>query len=158
MMDVDTAEVEVLSKETSTHENAALIRRFYEEIFNLGHLDAADELVASDFVDHIPSPLPGQPTQGSKAVKWFASTYRSAFPDLRVSIDDLMTADDRVITRVTWRGTHKGQLLGTDPTGKKVGIVGLDISRVSRGRLAEHWGQIDVLGMLSQLGFLPPTY
>jgi predicted ester cyclase len=155
MMRTDAAEPEVLLKRTSTEENAALIRRFYEEIFNRGNLEVVGNLVASRFVDHIPSPLPGQPTQGPEAVKWFASLYRTAFPDLQVSIDELMTVDDRVITRVTWRGTQKGKLLGADPTGKQVRISGIDIARVSGGQLVEHWGQIDVLGMLSQLDFLP---
>jgi len=154
-MAVETDGIEALPKENSTHENAALVRRFYEEIFTLGHLDAADELVAADFVEHIPSPLPAQPTQGPKAVKWFASMYRTAFPDLHVSIEDLMAIDDKIVTRVTWHGTHKGQLLGTDPTDKHVDIAGIDISRVAEGKLVEHWGEIDVLGGLFQLGFLP---
>src|SRR5579859_5744541 len=157
-MVVETDEIEALPKENSTHENAALIRRFYDEIFTLGDLDVADELIASDFVEHIPSPLPTQPTLGPKAVKWFASMYRTAFPDLHVSIEDLMAIDDKIVTRVTWHGTHRGQLLGTDPTGKRVDIAGIDVSRVAEGQLVEHWGQIDVLGMLSQLGFLPVNF
>lgn len=154
-MRTDSAEPRVSPQTTSTEENATLIRRFYDEIFNRGNLAAADDLVAPSFVDHIPSPMPGQPTRGPEAVRWFASMYRSAFPDLQVSIDDLMTVDDRVITRVMWRGTQTGQLLGADPTGKQVRVSGIDIARVSRGRLIEHWGELDVLGMLSQLGFLP---
>lgn len=156
MIETDTVGSDAPLSGASAGENAALIERFYQEIFNQGNLSAADDIVAFNFVDHISSQMPGQPTKGPEAVKWFAGMYRTAFPNLRVTIDDLMTAGDRVITRVTWHGTQEGQLLGADPTNKQVRISGIDISRIAGGRIVEHWGQIDVLGMLSQLDFLPP--
>ncbi len=155
MMDTDPKTPQVIRQETSTEDSASLIRRFYDEIFNQGRLDVADDLVSPGFVDHIPWPMPGRATQGPGAVTWFASMYRTAFPDLHVEIDDLIVVDDRIITRVTWCGTQQGQLMGAQPTGKRVRVSGIDIVRVSGGQLVEHWGQIDVLGMLSQLGFLP---
>lgn len=148
-------EPDVLPSTTSAEENTALVQCFYEEIFNLGNLTAAEEIVSPDFVDHIPSPLPDQPTHGPEAIKWFATMYRNAFPDLRVTLEDVMTCHDRVITRVIWEGTQKGQLFGADPTGRKIRVTGIDIARVAAGRLVEHWGQIDVIEMLAQLGFLP---
>lgn len=135
--------------------NQVLLRRFYDEIFNQGHLDVAGELIASDFVDHIPRPMPGQPSEGAAAVTWLASLLRTAFPDLHVSLDEVLEVGDRLVARVTWSGRQTGQLLGADPTGKRIKVAGIDIIRFSDGKIVEHWGQMDVLGMLGQLGFLP---
>lgn len=142
-------------EQRAPEEHGALVQRLYTEIFQRGNLAAAQALIAPDFVDHLPGPLPPGPRQGPAAITWFASMYRAAFPDLRVSIDELMTCGDRVITRVTWTGTQTGPLLGANPTGKVIRIPGIDIVRIEHGQLVEHWGQMDVLGMLFQLGFLP---
>lgn len=134
---------------------AALVARFYREIFREGNLKAVEDMVAADFVDHIPTPIPGQPTQGPRAVTWFADLFRTAFPDLKVTVDDAMSIGDRVVTRATWRGTQTGKLLGADPTGKQAQVTSIDITRVGRGQVREHWGQMDVLSLIGQLGFLP---
>jgi predicted ester cyclase len=69
--------------------------------------------------------------------------------------DDVIAAEDKVVARMTWKGTQKGPLFGADPTGKSLRFAGIDIVRVEGGKLVEHWGQVDVLGVLPQLGFLP---
>jgi steroid delta-isomerase-like uncharacterized protein len=135
--------------------NSGLVHRFYHEIFVHGNVDTVKEFVAEDFVDHVPQPMPGQPTRGAEAIAWTASMLRTALPDLTMSIDDLIAAGDRVVTRVTWQGTQTGPLLGADPTGKRMSFMGIDIVRVVNGRIAEHWGQVDVLAAMAQLGFLP---
>jgi steroid delta-isomerase-like uncharacterized protein len=135
--------------------NETLMRRFYEEILNKGNLAVADALVASRFVEHIPLPFPGQPTIGPEAIKWLVTRFRTVFPDLHATIEDLLAVDDKVAVRVTWTGTHEGQILGVHPTGKRVKVTGFDMVRIEDGKLAEHWGQLDMLGMLGQLGFLP---
>lgn len=81
--------------------------------------------------------------------------FRAAIPDLSVSIDDVITAGDKVVTRMTWQGTQKGPLFGADPTGAKLRFTRIDIVQVEGGKFVEHWGEIDVLGALDQLGFLP---
>jgi predicted ester cyclase len=142
--------------EQAIQANIDLVRRFYDEIFNSGNLAAADEIIAPEFVEHIPQPVPGtHVTTGPEAIRSFASMFRAAIPDLSVSIDDVIAAGDKVVARVTWQGTQKGPLFGADPTGKHMHFTGIDIVRVEGGKFVEHWGQVDVLGALEQLGFLP---
>lgn len=131
--------------------NTTVASRWYEEVFNAGKIELIDELFVSNFVDHDPSnPLPGL-----DGVRQLVSMYRSAFPDLRLTIEDEITEGDRVVTRFTGRGTHKGPLMGIPPTGKRVTITAIDILRFENGRIAEHWGNQDLLGMMQQLGVIP---
>ncbi len=140
----------------SVEDNVDLVRRFYDEIFNKGNLAVADEIIAAEFVEHIPQPIPGtHSTTGPEAIRSFAAMFRAAIPDLHIAIDDVIAAGDKVVTRVTWAGTQKGQLFGADPTGKRLSFMGIDIVQVQNGKLVEHWGQVDVLGALSELGYLP---
>jgi predicted ester cyclase len=139
--------------EPAIQANIDLVRRFYDEIFNKGNLAVADEIIAPEFVEHIPQPVPGtHVTTGPEAIHSFASMFREAIPDLSVSIDDVIAAGDKV---VTWQGTQKGPLFGADPTGNRLRFTGIDIVRIEDGKLVEHWGEVDVLGALSELGFLP---
>jgi predicted ester cyclase len=141
---------------TSTAQtNETVMRRFYDEILNKGNLAVADGLVASSFVEHIPLPFPGQPTTGPQAIKWFVTRFRTVFPDLHATIEDLLAVGDKVAVRVTWTGTHKGRFLDIHPTGKRVKVTGFDMVRIEGGKLVEHWGQVDMLSMMGQLGFLP---
>ena len=131
--------------------NTTVASRWYEEVFNAGNMALIDELFAPDFVDHDPSnPLPGL-----EGVRQLVSMYRGAFPDLRLTIEDEITEGDRVVTRFTGRGTHKGSLMGIPPTAKRVTITAIDILRFENGRIAEHWGNQDLLGMMRQLGVIP---
>jgi predicted ester cyclase len=135
--------------------NVALMRRLYEDVVNHQNRAALTEILAPDFVDHIPQPLPGQPSSGLKALEWFIDTARTAIPDLHVTVDDIIAAGDKVVARVTWQGTQKGRLLGAEPTGKPLQFMGIDIARIADGKIVEHWGQIDVLRVIAQLGFMP---
>lgn len=145
-----------LDGERSIQTNIALVRRFYTDFFNSGNFAAADEIVAPEFIEHIPQPIPGaRSTTGPEAIRSFASMFRAAIPDLSVSVDDLIAAGDKVVTRVTWQGTQQGPLFGADPTGKRLRFTGIDIVRIRDGKFVEHWGEVDVLGVLDQLGFLP---
>jgi steroid delta-isomerase-like uncharacterized protein len=142
--------------EHSIQINIDLVRRFYAEIFNSGNLAAADDIVAPEFIEHIPQPVPGaRSITGPDAIRSFASMFREAIPDLSVSIDDVIAAGNKVVTRVTWQGTQKGPLFGADPTGKHLQFAGIDIVRIEGGRFVEHWGEVDVFAALGQLGFLP---
>jgi steroid delta-isomerase-like uncharacterized protein len=136
----------------SVEQNKALIRRFVDEIFNQGRIEAIDELVAPDAVDH--AALPGMPP-GREGIKRRAAMIRSAFPDFQIIVEDQVAEGDRVAGRYTMRGTHQGDLMGIPPTGKPVSIIAMDVIRVRDGRLVEHWGQIDMLGMMQQLGVVP---
>jgi predicted ester cyclase len=124
-----------------------------EEVFNRGNISLIDELFAPDFVEHEELP-PGIPA-GREAVKHFSTMFRSAFPDLKAAMDDMIAEGDKVVARGTWSGTHKGEFMGIAPTGKSVSFGVIDIVRIAGGKFVEHWGQIDNLGMMQQLGVIP---
>ena len=126
-----------------SEENKAIVRRQEEELFTQGNLDAADEVYAPDYVGHDPSNP--EDVRGLQAAKQAASDYRRAFPDLRVSVEDLVAEGDRVVARVTMRGTHQGDFQGLAPTGKEVQVRAIEIFRISNGKIIEHWGHADDL-------------
>lgn len=133
--------------------NKALVRRWFEELFNEGRLEVADEIVAPDHVDHDPT-LPDTPA-GPEGVKASVSLYHGAFPDAHITIEDQIAEGDKVVTRWTGRGTHRGDLMGVPPGGNKVTVAGVTINRISGGRIAESWDNYDALGMMQQVGAIP---
>jgi steroid delta-isomerase-like uncharacterized protein len=135
----------------STEKNKDVTRRWYEEVFNAGNLELINELFATSFVEHDPSnPLPGL-----EGVKQLVTMYRSGFPDLHFTIEDWIAEGDKVAARFTAWGTHKGLLMGIPPTGKQATVTGIDILRFENGKITEHWGNQDLLGMMQQLGVIP---
>ena len=137
----------------STEQNKALVRRMVEEIFNRGNMSLADEFLAPDFVEREELP-PGIPS-GREGVIQLTAMLHSAFPDFKATIDDIIAEGDKVVIRQTWSGTHKGEFMGVPPTGKSVSFGVLDIIRVAGGKFVEHWGQMDSMGMMQQLGAIP---
>jgi len=136
----------------SSEENRSLTRRFYEEVWNKGNLDAVADLLTSDFVDH--AAPPGFP-QGLEGAKQVFMMYRGAFPDFRLTVEDVIAEGDKVVARWVTQGTHQGELMGIPPTGKRATVTGIDVFRFAGGKIAEHWAQFDMLGMLQQLGVIP---
>lgn len=136
----------------STEANIAVAHRVFDELFSQGNFDAADEIYASGHTSHDPQ-APG--VNGAAAMKHYIGMYRAAFPDLHVSIDDTIAEGDRVVIRWTARGTHQGELMGVPPTGKQAVVTGINIFRVSDGRIQEEWVNWDTLGLLQQLGVAP---
>jgi steroid delta-isomerase-like uncharacterized protein len=136
-----------------SEENKAIVRQQEEELFTQGNLDAADEVYAPDYVGHDPSN--SEEVRGLEAAKRAASDYRQAFPDLRVTVEDLIAEGDRVAARLRFRGTHLGELDGIAPTGRRVDCTGIVISRIEEGKIAEDWANFDDLGMMRQLGLIP---
>ena len=135
----------------SAEDNKATARRWYEEVFNAGNLDLIHELFAPNFVDHDPvNPLPGL-----DGVRQVVGMYRGAFPDLHITVEDWVAEGDKVVTRFRAQGTHKGPLLGITPTEKQVTVTGIDMLGFEHGKISEHWGNRDDLGMLQQLGAVP---
>ena len=122
-----------------SEENAAIARRFYEEVFDEGNLDAADDFLAAGVADH----------EGFK--KSLAALF-AAFPDLSVALEDVVSAGDKVIVRWTDRGTHRGEFLGVAPTGRRVATTGITVFRFAGGKIAEQWTNWDTLGLTAQLG------
>jgi steroid delta-isomerase-like uncharacterized protein len=137
----------------SAESNKALSRRLLEEAFNAGNIDVVDELVAAGFVNH-DAAIP-EPGVGPDAAKASIAGYRTAFPDLRITVEDQIADDARVATRWSAKGTHEGELMGMPATGKQSTVTGITIDRIVDGRIAESWTNWDTLGMLQQLGVVP---
>jgi len=137
----------------STEQNKALFRRLMEEVFDRGNISLIDELFAPDFVEH--EELPPGIAAGSEGVKQLSTMFRSAFPDFKATIDDIIAEGDKVVVRGTWSGTHKGEFMGIAPTGKRVSFGVIDIVRIEGGKFVEHWGQMDNMGLMQQLGLIP---
>jgi steroid delta-isomerase-like uncharacterized protein len=133
--------------------NKAISRRLVEEAFNDGRLEVVDELIAPTFVNHDPS-VTGDMV-GPEGTKQLIEGYRTAFPDLRITVEDQLAEGDRVATRWTATGTHQAELLGIAATGKQATITGLTIDRIEDGKIVESWNNWDTLGMLQQLGVVP---
>lgn len=132
-----------------SEENKALARRSWEAPDNL---DIIDEVYAPDLVWHDP----GQEIQGTEEAKQFIAMYKSAFPDLSVTVEDEIAEGDKVVTRWTIRGTHQGEIEEFGPpTGRQVEIKGISISRVEGGKIVEEWNSYDNLGVMEQLGLVP---
>lgn len=133
-------------------ENKALIQRFVEEAFNRGNLDVADEVYAPGFVSHESD---GPIERSPEYVKGFVGLYRGAFPDGHTTVEDMISAGNLVAYRWTFRGTHRGELMGIAPTDKQVTIRGTTFDRISGGKIEEEWNDFDRLGMLRQVGAAP---
>ena len=140
----------------STEENKAITRRLNDEVWTKGRLEVIDELIADDFV----TTVVGAPEQirGPEGFRAFAAMYRTAFPDLRITVDEQIAEGETVVTRWTATGTHDGELMGIPATGKQATTAGVNINRISGGKLVEGWGLFDQLGLFQQLGAVPaPT-
>ena len=135
-------------------ENKALVRRWMRDVWSKGKLALADEIVASNYANH--DPAGPMPESGLEGFKKHVTTYRTAFPDLTLTIDDMLADGNKVTVRWTARGTHKGILMGISPTGKEITTTGISVIRIAGGKVAEHWVTWDSLGMMQQLGAVPP--
>jgi len=139
----------------SAKEIKALYRRWAEELSKgkAAAMAVIDELYAPDFVEH---GAPGEDTHGVKDFKKIVSELYSAFPDIHLTIDDMVVEGDKVAVRVTESGTHKGEFMGIPPTNKKWTVWGIFIDRVAGGKIVEEWGVSDLtLSVMKQLGLTP---
>jgi predicted ester cyclase len=132
-------------------------RRLLEKPFNEGTFELIDQLVASDAINHDPAtPAELRALRGPDLFKRTVSMYRAAFPDVRMTVDDVIAADDKVVLRWHSEGTHRGQLTGLAPTGVHGSVTGISIDRWKDGRVVESWVEWDNLGLARQLGAAPP--
>jgi steroid delta-isomerase-like uncharacterized protein len=136
----------------TSEQNKAIVRRAFEEPWK-GSLDVIDELIATDYIGH--DPANPEPLRGPAGVKEFISTYRAAFPDARITVEQQLAEGDLVATRWTGRGTHEGELMGISPTGKRVTVSGLTVSRLEGGKIVEEFQNWDTFGMMQQLEAVP---
>jgi len=134
-------------------EGAALIQEFYDEVLSKGNMDALDELVTDDVVDHEQG-LPGQP-EGKEGVRFFANAMRESFSDLKASVGTTVEDDDMASAEVTITGRHTGDFMGVPATDKSFEIKSIDIVRFKDGKCAEHWGVTDNMALMQQIGAIP---
>ncbi len=130
-----------------------LVRRYIDEVWNHANLAVLDELTAQNFVYH----LGGQPARDRAAMVLFVRGTRTAFPDWHVEIADIVAESGSAAVR--WHGlvTHGGPFRGLAPTGRRISVSGINVYRIVGGRIVAEWEQMDSLGMLQQLGVLPPA-
>ena len=122
------------------------------ELINSGDIDSLDEVFAAGVVDHDPAPDQGP---GPEGFKDFFRALRSAFPDLSISGETVVSDDDHVCIAYTVSGTHQGEFQGIQPTGRSITARGVQIGRFEDGKIVERWGSSDELGILTQLGASP---
>ncbi len=132
--------------------NKEIIRAFMEEVLNQGHFERMNDLVKEDFVEL--DPFPGQQA-GREGLKAVLMQMKSAFPDIHWVIEEMVSEGDKVVTRFTWSGTHRDTFLGIPATGKPVEVKGFVIDRLEEGKMADSRIQMDILGLMQQLGVLP---
>lgn len=132
----------------SIEDNKAIVRRFFEVGPSKGDLAAADELLAPDFALHTPLPSP----PGIQGMNDVITACRAAFEHLDVTVEDMVAEGDLVAARFTARGVHKGAFMGFEPAGKSVTMTGIEIFRIENGKIAELWGEANLLGVMGQLG------
>jgi len=136
-----------------SQQNKTNVRRLFEELWNKGNLPVADELIAPNYIHHDAStPDVGR---GPESEKKRVTLYRTAFADMRLTIEDLIAEGETVVARWTCRGAHKGDLNGIAPTGKQIAISGVSVVRFAGGKMVEGWINWDALGMMQQLGVVP---
>jgi steroid delta-isomerase-like uncharacterized protein len=141
-----------MTQATSVKTNIAMVRKFFEVGPSKGDLAAADALLHPGFSLHTPLPTPGP---GIEAMNNVITTCRAAFHGLQVTIDDIMADGNKVTARFTARGVHKGDFMGLPPTGKAITLTGIEIFRIENGKIAELWGEANLMGLMQQLGILP---
>jgi predicted ester cyclase len=135
----------------SAEENKAVVRRFFEELLSTENLAVADEILSPGFRFYFagsPEPI------DLESYKEFLVARRAAFPDRRFVVEEMIAEGDKVSARFTMRGTHKGELRGIAPTGREVTMTGIDMIRLSEGKMVEDWVEVDQLGMMQQLGVI----
>jgi steroid delta-isomerase-like uncharacterized protein len=125
-----------------------VLHGIYEAI-NTGDLALLDKFVASGYVEH------SEGFQGVEPFRQQVTTFRAAFPDLRVTIEDLLTDGDRFASRTTVTGTHTGDLMGVPATGRRISVEAVDIGRIENGQAKERWGGLNMYALLTQLGVIP---
>ena len=136
----------------SAEDNEAIIRQWIEA-YNDRDRQAETDLLAPEYVAHVPG-APG-PLVGLEAWTQFSGSFAEAFPDIRLTVEDIFSAGEMVAARVAFHGTHRGEFQGMPPTGKEVAFSSIEINRVVGGKVEEHWVELDLLGLMQQLGAIP---
>lgn len=138
-------------KKGTLEKNKAIVQNAYEEIWNQGNLDTADNFFTADYVYHAVPEI-----HGTEGVKQHVAALRTSFPDFQLSIEDMIAEGDKVVSRWAGGGTQKKEYMGIPSSGKKGNLTGIIVTRIENGKIAEEWETSDQLGMLQLLGVIPP--
>lgn len=136
----------------TSEENKQFMKGFIDKVINKKNVDAANDLVSEDFVEHVP--FPGQ-QPGREGLKFVLHSMFTGFPDMHWTIQEQIAEGEKVVTRFTWTGTHKGEFMGIPPTNKSVEVWGIVIDVVRNGLFSESRILMDTVGLLQQLGVMP---
>lgn len=139
---------------TTEAQNKDTVQRLHNKIWSEGDLDLVDEIVAEDYVEH--NPMVPHEARGPADYKESVTMFRTAFPDLTITEEDTIVEGEKVVTRITMEGTHEGEFMGIEPTGRAVESTGIVINRLQDGQLVESWPLADMLSVLQQLGVVEP--
>lgn len=131
--------------------NKVVVRRFYAEVLSGGDLSRVEEFIAPEYLDHNAEGA----GRGPSVLRAHIEALRNTFPDFNLQIDEILSEGDKVVTRVSGHGTHMGEWMGIRPTGAVIRVRGINIDRIADGRIVEHWGEADTVGMLCQMGADP---
>lgn len=134
----------------SVEENKAIVRRFYTEVMNGKNMQVADDIIDPGFVDHAAPPHPG--TDREFLHYFWPNVWRVAFPDWTIEPQDMIGEGDKISVRYVAGGTHQGEILGFPGTGKKISVTGMNLFRLANGKLVEEYGNMDMAGLMQQLG------
>lgn len=133
--------------------NKAIVRR-YREIHNNDEMDKLDQVLAPDFVPH--TTMPGMPWNGLESAKQIHLMGKASFPDMQVMTEDLIAEGDKIVERWTQTQTHTGApFMNIPPSNKSIAFTGISIYRIANGKIVEHWANMDMFGMLAQMGAIP---
>lgn len=133
-------------------ENKKFMNYFIEEVINRKNLDAANDIVAEDFIEHLPFPGQGP---GREGLKFALNAMFTGFPDMYWTVNEQIAEGEKVVTRFTWTGTHQGGFMGIPPTNKRVEVWGVVIDVVRNNLFSESRIIMDTVGLLQQLGVMP---
>jgi steroid delta-isomerase-like uncharacterized protein len=143
-----------MQEQSTLEANKALVRRWFDEVWNKGRAEAVAEMFAADGIAHGLSDYPENPLQGPADFRPFHETFRGAFPNIEVMVEDLIAEGDKVAARCSVRGRHAGGHLGVAATNAPVDFTGISIVRIRDGKIVEAWNNFDFMRMNRQIGVL----
>jgi len=138
-----------------SEENKAVLRRWFDEVWNNARADVIEELFDENGIAHGLSDDPSNPIRGPRDYRPFYEAFRQGFPNLKVTIEDMVAEGDKVAARCSVRGTHEGHFLGREATQSPVEITGITIVRIDNGKIVEAWNNFDFMTLYKQVGHLP---
>jgi steroid delta-isomerase-like uncharacterized protein len=136
----------------SVDELKKINQHFYDEVFGRRNVDAIDDLLADDFVEHSPAPSQAPDREGAKEL---IGQVLAAFPDLDLQLERVIAEGDTVAATVRFTGTHRGEFAGMPATGRRATVTMTEMTRFRDGKAVEHWGVVDMAGLMAQLGATP---